>query len=190
MNSKIEMARSYMIETISKSKADPFGLAEHVAIVERWAKYLLKSHPEADEEVVLLGVWLHDIGHYPPDENDHAVKGEKLAVGFLKKLKLSKERISKIAHCVRAHRCKDVLPESIEAKIIACADSASHLTDFAYIDIVMRNKGIKEKYSALDKLERDYRDVAIFPEVKQKLEKLYLSWKRLLEEFEKINEEI
>lgn len=186
----IENTKKFMRKTISKAKSDPFGLIRHVEIVERRAKFILKSHPEADEETILLGVWLHDIGHYPADDEDHAIKGEKKAFEFLKKLKLDKDKINNVAHCVRAHRCRDVLPGSIEAKIIACADSAAHFLDFMYLDIIMSYKNSIKKYSALDKLERDWRDVAIFPEVKDKLEKLYLYWKQLIIEFKNVNEEI
>ncbi len=186
----VEKTRAFMTKTVLKAKSDPFGLIQHVEIVERWAKFILKSHPEADEETVLLGVWLHDVGHYPVSNEDHAIRGEKIAISFLKKLRLNKDKLDKAVHCVRAHRCKDVMPGHIEARIVACADSAAHLLDFMYLDVVMCHKNSKNKYSAIDKLERDWRDVAAFPEVKNKLEKLYIYWKQLIIEFDKINEEI
>src|SRR3989344_1112220 len=153
MKSSVEKLREHLIETISKAESDPFGIVEHVKIVERWAKFILDKHREADKEITLMGVWLHDIGHYPLDEEDHAIKGERRAIEFLNKIKLDKEKIKKVAHCVRAHRCKDVHPETIEAKILSCADSASHLTDFVYLDMIMKNKEKKNKSSAIEKLE-------------------------------------
>jgi len=54
----------------------------------------------------------------------------------------------------------------------------------------MKYKDVKDKYSALNKLERDYRDVSLFPEVKREIEKLYQNWKELIIEFEKVNDEI
>ena len=182
--------KNYLIETISKAESDPYGVVEHVEIVERWAKFILKNHPEADKEITLISVWLHDIGHYPLDDQDHAQVGEKIALTFLRSINFPKEKIQKIAHCVRAHRCRDVQPQTIEAKIVACADSASHFIDYAYTDMMVRNKKLPEKKSVIEKLERDYRDISLFPEVKSKLEKLYLAWKMLIPEFEKINEEI
>jgi hypothetical protein len=190
MAALIEKSRKHLTETISKAESDPYGIVEHVKIVERWAKVILKSHREADEEIVLTSVWLHDLGHYPIDSQDHAVRGEKRAAEFLKKINLGEAKIKKIAHCVRAHRCKDVLPLTIEAKIVACADSASHFIDFAYLDLIMCNKELNKNYSALEKLERDWRDVSMFAEVKKKLEKLYLAWKSLLQEFETVNSQV
>jgi uncharacterized protein len=186
---KVEEAKKYFVELVEKEK-DIYGMLEHVKIVERWANHILEKHSEADREVVLLGVWLHDTGIYPLNKDDHAVVGEKKAVNFLKKIKLEEDKIRKVAHCIRAHRCRDIMPATIEAKILACADSASHLLDFAYLDIIMKNKIKNSNYSALDKLERDFRDLGNFPEIKKELSKLYETWKDLLVEFKKINDKI
>ncbi len=125
----------------------------------------------------MLSIWLHDIGHYPlPTEIDHAIRSENIAREFLKKESVNEEEIQKILHCIRAHRVKDVQPQSMEAKIIACADSASHMTDIIYIDMA-KNKMIKQ---ALDKLERDFRDLSLFPRIKEQLTEVYESWKKLL----------
>lgn len=179
MNNIIDKAKKYFYDHIARND-DIYGLERHLPLMEKWAKRLLKENPQVDEEVVLLGVWLHDIAHYPPESSsDHAVKGEAVTKEFLTKNNYPKEKMEKVLHCVRSHRCKDVLPETLEAKIIACADSASHLTDLAYLDIVMDGR---DDY-ALGKLERDFRDVGTFPEIKKELEPLYLAWKKLLKEF-------
>ena len=137
-----------------------------------------------------MGVWLHDIGHYPISEMDHAVIGEKRSREFLTSLKISPAKKDAICHCVRAHRCKDIMPQTIEAKIVACADSASHFTDFAYLDSIMKNKDNKKSYSITEKIERDYRDIALFPEVKRELEILYKKWKELVVEFKRVNDKV
>jgi len=125
----------------------------------------------------LLSVWLHDIGQlFKPKEADHAIKSEKEARRFLSEVGLAPEKIERVAHCVRAHRNKDVSPETLEAKILAAADSASHMTDICYIDMVQSG----EKESVLAKLDRDYRDVAFFPELKKEVTPLYRAWKELL----------
>lgn len=188
--SNIDKAKNNLVQEIASAESDPYGIVSHTQIVERWANFLLDNHPEADKEITLMGVWLHDIGHYPLDEIDHALRGEERAKRFLNTLNLSPQQKEAIIHCVRAHRCRDVQPETIEAKIVACADSASHFIDFAYLDALMRNKHLDRKYSVMEKVERDYRDISLFPEVKVKLEKLYLRWKELIREFEKINDEL
>lgn len=157
-------------------------LPRHLAQVERWAKRLLNEHSEAKEEIVLTAVWMHDIGLLiGPEETDHAVNSEAEVKRFLTSIGADDELVSKIAHCVRAHRCRDIQPETIEAKILAVSDSASHMTDTVYIE--MANRGDVEV--ALGKLERDIRDVGLFPELKEQMLPLYQGWKSLLTAYPK-----
>lgn len=152
-------------------------LPRHLTQVERWAKRLLQEHPEALGEVVLASVWLHDVGLLTgPDETDHAVNSEIEARRFLTTIGADENFIARVSHCVRAHRCRDVQPETIEAKILAVSDSASHMTDTVYIEMV--NRG--EREAALAKMERDLRDVSLFPELREKMMPLYQGWKNLL----------
>ncbi|OGD57346.1 hypothetical protein A2V71_00825 [Candidatus Berkelbacteria bacterium RBG_13_40_8] len=172
-------AQKYFDDYIHENE-DIFHLERHLVQVERWAKRLLETHSEADEEIVMLGVYLHDIAHYPVDKNsDHAVRGEEKATEFLKDNNYPEDRIKKVTHLVRSHRCKDIQPETIEARILACADSASHLTDSMYLDIIQDERS---DY-ALGKLERDYRDIGIFPEIQQELKPLHEAWKNLINAF-------
>lgn len=164
--------------------SDPYQLREHVLEAEKWASFMLNKYPEADRDVVMLSVWLHDSGYYPiQKEIDHAITGEQKAREFLTKENFAEEKAEKVLHCVRAHRCRDVIPESLEDKIIAFVDSASHMTHPMYIYIAMA----KIEYKAIDKLERDYRDLSFFPDIKKELTPLYESWKNLLKVYEKIN---
>ncbi len=161
----------------------PF-LARHVAEAEKWAKKILKNHLDADEEIVLISVWLHDIGHIDNGINrtDHAVISEEEAKIFLKNIKMPDEKIAQVAHSVRSHRCKDVIPKTLEAKILAAADSASHFTDINYIEHM--SSGHRDY--AFSKIERDYRDISLFPELKKELTPLYKAWKKLLKAYPEI----
>jgi len=189
MESKIlEKAKENFLKMIVDFGSDPYHLGKHVPEVERWAKYMLGKYPEADKEVVLLAVWLHDIGHYPlPYEGDHAARSEAVAKAFLEKEKYPEEKISRVLHCVRSHRCSDVMPKTLEAKIVAFCDSASHMTDDIYFDMSRDDKKEGREFRAYAKLERDFRDLSSFPEVKKELVGLYEAWKKLLEEYEKLN---
>lgn len=175
----INKAKSYFLKTFKKKKNPIYPyLPRHVTEVEKWTKKILQNYPKADKKVVLLAVWLHDIGHVVRGQSDdHAVKSEAEARRFLSGLKISSEMIEKVAHCVRAHRCREVQPRSLEAKILAVSDSASHLTDFNYLVHIQDG----ERDYALGKLERDYRDVGLLPNLKNELTPLYKAWKQLLE---------
>ena len=184
MNQLLNRTKEHCLKTLAKldvsfgsAEADSY-LPKHINEVEKWAKKIIKDYP-ADEEIVLLSVYLHDIGHAFGEHKDHELKSEAEAKLFLKEMGLAEDKISKVTHCIRAHRCKDVQPETTEAKILATADSLSHMTDGCYMGMVIDGK----KDLALGKLERDYRDVGFFPKIKQEIAPLYQAWKNLLEIF-------
>ncbi len=187
MTAIIEKAKELFLQVIGDFGSDPYGLSSHVPEVEKWARKLLKKHPDADEEIVLLSVWLHDIGHYPPTESDHAVRSEERAKAFLEKEDYPAEQMGRVLHCVRAHRCKDVMPASFEAKLVAAADSASHMTDSMYFNMSRVDKEKKQEFRAYAKLERDMRDVALFPELQEELKDICAAWKLLLKAYEHID---
>lgn len=180
-NNIVDLAEDYFHAYIREND-DIYRLDRHLVQVNKWAKKLLEENPEADSEVVLLAVWLHDIAHYPPKpDNDHAVNGELITRKYLLSNNYPSDRIEAVAHCVRSHRCKDIMPKTLEAKILVCADSASHLTDQMYLDIAKEGR---VDY-ALGKLERDYRDIGAFPKIQKELKPKYESWKKILEEINK-----
>lgn len=176
----VDKTKQHFLESVKKAGSEYNYLSRHLTQVEKWAIKILQRKPEADKELVMLGVWLHDIGQVVGDkQNDHAINSEAEAKRFLGKEEADNELINKVAHCVRAHRCKDIQPETLEAKIVAVADSASHMTDIVYID--MASKGNIE--DAKTKLERDFRDEGLFPELQRESRPLYEAWKKLLEIF-------
>lgn len=177
-NKLVLQARKHFLVTFNKTKNPIYlYLPRHVAMVEKWARNILFDHPEINKNVLLMSVWLHDIGLLFWDKGkDHAIKSETETKRFLLEIGIKPEIINEVAHCVRAHRGRDVPPESLEAKILAAADSASHLTDFNYL--VQMSQGQRDY--TLGKLERDYRDICVFPKLKKELTPLYLAWKKLL----------
>ncbi len=188
MNENIDYAKKKFYQMISDFGSDPYNLVSHLNEMEKWAKYLLKINPSADKETVLIAVWLHDIGHYPINTNkDHAIIGEELSLKILNQIGYKKNKIENIIHCVRAHRCKDIMPKSIEAKIIACADSASHMTDSTYFDMSKDDLKANNPFRAYKKIERDFKDLDLFPQIKKELEDMYFAWKNLISSYEKLN---
>jgi len=174
----IKKVKEHFINNLKNSDQEMIRILEkHLPQVEKWALKLLEMYPEANKDIVLMGVWLHDIGHVIGNsEIDHAINSETEAKRLLTEHNLPKDIIDSVAHCVRSHRCKDVQPNTMEAKIIAAADSASHLTGNIYADMASRG----EIERALGKLERDIRDTKIFSELYEQLYPVYLAWKQLL----------
>ncbi len=187
MVSIIEKAKAEFLKMVGDFGSDPWHLLSHVPEAEKWAKLMLKKYPEANKEVVFLAVWLHDFGHYPvPAEVDHAIRGEERARKFLEQESYPKEKMDKVLHCVRSHRCKDVMPETLEARIMAFCDSASHMTDTIYFDMVRTGEDGRFP-RAYAKMKRDFRDLAMFPEMQKELSEIYEAWQTLLKAYEKIN---
>lgn len=174
----VELTKKHFLDTVNGAGPEHSILLRHLPLVERWAEKIADRKPEARKDVVLMGVWLHDIGQIIGDkETDHAINSEAEARKYLGGLGVDEETINLVAGCARSHRCKDVQPETLEAKIVAVSDSASHMTDIVYAD--MAGRGDLEK--AKGKLERDFRDVSLFPEIKEEVGALYQAWKSLLE---------
>lgn len=183
----IEKAKGKFSQMVKDFGSDPYHLLTHVPEAEKWAHFMLSKYPQADKEVVLLSVWLHDIGHYPiPTEIDHAIRSEELAKEFLEHEKYDKGKMNKVLHCIRAHRCRDVIPKLLEAKIMAFIDSASHMTDSIYFNMAKDDKENKKSFRVYAKMERDMRDLSSFPEIQNKLTELYCAWQNLIKEYEKI----
>ena len=95
------------------------------------------------------------------------------------------DRILRIYHCVRAHRNKDVKPETKEAKLVAGCDSLTHLVFAPYMDMVRVGLETGVRSDALGKLERDYRDVKKFlPELQDTFRAHYHAWKAFIKNAE------
>ncbi|MCX6795750.1 MAG: HD domain-containing protein [Candidatus Falkowbacteria bacterium] len=184
----IEKAKNKFLQTVNDFGSDPYHLLPHVPEVEKWVRHIATKYPQVDLEIAILGAWLHDLGHYPiPTEVDHAIRSEEQARIFLEQEAYPADKLAQVLHCVRAHRCRDLAPESLEAKIVACADSASHMTDSMYFSMAKDDKESGGEFRVYAKMERDYRDVAFFPEVREELESIHQAWYELMKSYERIS---
>ncbi|MFW6109872.1 MAG: HD domain-containing protein [Patescibacteria group bacterium] len=172
----IEDAETFFRESFSEGDPEYVLGLQHVEEVVAWAKWLLNHYSQADRAVVLTAAWLHDVGRTTKDHStDHAVQSAQITRRFLKR-RLKQDTIANIVHCVRAHRVKEVVPKTLEAKIVAVADSISHMTGPVYI-LVGKELGWE---FAFRKLDRDFRDLDLLPKIKKLFEDLYFPWKQLL----------
>jgi len=173
----IDKTKVHFLEIFRENKNPPYiYLPRHVFETEKWAKKILQKYSEANREVVLLSVWLHDIGQVIGKNMDHAINSEDESRLFLPKIEVSAMRIGEITHCVRVHKCKDVQPTTLEAKILAVANSVSHMTDFYYITMISR----LSKETALRKFKKDCEIIKFLPELEKEIEPFCLAWSELL----------
>ena len=95
---------------------------------------------------------------------------------FLPKMEISPEKIGEVAHCARAHKCGDVQPSTLEAKILAVANAVIHMTDFYYITMVSR----LSRETALNKLKKDIQIIKLLPDIEKETKPFCKAWKEIL----------
>lgn len=112
----------------------------HIVPVVNYAR-ILAERIGGDLLVVELAAWLHDIGSIVYGRENHHVTSCEIADEKLREFGCSGELIEKVKHCIFAHRgSQDIVRESVEAEILADADSMSHFDDIgglfkaAYVD--------------------------------------------------------
>lgn len=122
----------------------------------KYAKDLSKKY-KVDEEIVVLSVWLHDIGSIIYGRENHHITGAHIAEQKLKELNYPKERIKLIKNCILHHRgSKNEKMKTTEEKIVAEADAMSAFDSisgifkaaFVYekLDQGEAKKKVREKY--------------------------------------------
>ena len=171
----------------------------HQKEVVRNTEKLLNLYKKADRKIAMIACWLHDISKYYSknrreisrvDELHHTVErfhhidSANLAERFLKNYNLTREEIDKIKNCILRHRnSKPYKAKTLEEKIIAVADTLSHLTSIFYLTYFKffpDNSLEKMVKSQLEKLDRDWRDLQLLPKAKKLVEKEYKTLKKLL----------
>jgi len=98
----------------------------HIDRVRNLALHIGKKE-KADLKVLEAACLLHDIGRKEEMDSNgkfcHAEKGAELAEKFLNKLKIDKNIVDNIKHCVISHRSRnDFIPQTTEAKVLFDAD--------------------------------------------------------------------
>jgi uncharacterized protein len=95
---------------------------QHVIRVKKNALRIAVDYPDADREIIVYAVLLHDVGRNVKGKN-HAEVGAEKSREFLNKLGMNTEIIDRIVHAIRTHRYRDrEMPETLEAKILFDAD--------------------------------------------------------------------
>lgn len=138
------------------------GCFYHIRAVADNAAKLAKQFG-ADEEVVIIAAWLHDVASIT-DYNlyeEHHIHSAKMAKEILEKFDHDKEKTAQVQSCVLNHR-GSISGErlSLEELCVADADAISHFDNvpsLLYLAYVKRNLDIDEgKEFVKAKLMRSY----------------------------------
>jgi hypothetical protein len=144
----------------------------HLEIVEKISLELCDHYPNADRDLVILLVWLHDYGKMINSIDPHQAT---LTYGKAKLLKLgfSPPLVEKVISFIdlfdkKIDLDKDFTP--IEVKIVSSADAASHLVGPFYY-MWMHENGDRDPFylmeSTLKKAKMEWEKKIVLPEVKQ-----------------------
>ena len=144
--------------------SNKFGIGAyyHIEAVVKNAEILAKKF-EADEEIVIISAWLHDIASitdYSLYELHH-IHGANIAENILKQFNYEEEKIDKVKKGILNHRGSvNSTRLSIEEKCVADADAISHfdsIPSLLYLAYVNKHMNIEEgRNFVVEKLKRSY----------------------------------
>lgn len=175
MTNKILLIKKQIKDECLNSKfIESWFYEAHLLGVEKFAKHLLIKLPKANREIVLLGVWLHDLQRIRGIKGSHAKAGASEAEKVMKEFNYDNKTIQHVKEIVLSHCCDTKLkPKTTEGKILASADAMSHyVNDFYLIIATTGQRNLKEfKKWALEKLDRDYNKKIFFSFAKKEIKK-------------------
>lgn len=156
----------------------------HLQIVERLVNELCNIYTEADRNICLLLVWLHDYGKILAQKPENYDKGDFLtftkgrelmeSLGFSQSV--TDQTISYLQQMERKME-EDLSFAPIEVQIISSADAASHLIG-PFMSLYWYenpDKSIEELLeSGVKKVRKDWLRKVTLPEIKKRFQERYL----------------
>ncbi|BDA69800.1 hypothetical protein RIVM261_075240 [Rivularia sp. IAM M-261] len=148
----------------------------HLLIVEEIAIKLCNIYKNANRELVLLLVWMHD---YRKITNQSAYDSEIAGEKFLLENGVSAKRAKQVIASIKIIDRKDpqeLVAESIEIKIVSSADAAAHMIGPFFSIYWWENSDVSiEELQARNrkKLTTDWERKIVLPEIKQAFEFQY-----------------
>jgi len=124
----IEQIR-FFVEEECKKPTSKYGYEPYLGHFIPVVKYskILGEKFNADLEILEISAWLHDIGSIIHGRENHHITSSEIAEKKLIELNYPTQKIKQVKHCILAHRgSQDIPRETIEAQILADADSMSH----------------------------------------------------------------
>lgn len=187
---KLIQLQNQAIDLSLKNKAMSWFVETHIKLVEKNALWLLEKLPQANREVVLAAVWLHDIMRVLDQEmakdnsGDHAIEGAKFAEKMIDQLEINNPEKDLILEAIRCHSCKKELPQSLEAKIIASADAMAHMYPEFFLGLLKYDQSFEiseMKSFAVKKIEKDLNNKIFFDFAKDHIKDNYNKIKAFFE---------
>lgn len=150
-----------------KSPENVFGIGvyKHIAAVVKNGK-LLSDQYGADEEIVMISAWLHDIASvtdYSLYEKHH-IYGAEIAREILEDFSYDESKISLVQRCIQNHR-GSINSERSTIEEICVADAIFHfdnIPSLLYLAYVKRNMDLEAGVTFVKKkLQRSYSKLSV-----------------------------
>jgi hypothetical protein len=172
MDEKIQKLKSYVVEA-SKNPSflhHDWFVEYHLNIFEKIALELCDIYKEADKDVVLTLVWIHDYGKILDMAREHELNHK--AGELLVELDFPTDFVKKVMEYLEIFESKmttDLSKAPIEVQIASSSDAASHMVG-PFMPIYWKeynSKSIKELMGEqIKKLTKDWERKIVLPEVK------------------------
>ncbi len=177
MNENIQKLKDHVIEA-SKNPSflhHEWFVEHHLNIFEKIALELCEIYKEADKDIVLTLVWIHDYGKILDMAKEHELNhkaGELLLeLGFPAEFV---EKVMEYLEIFESKMTKDLHAAPIEVRIASSSDAASHMVG-PFMPIYWKeynSKTIPELMAGqINKLNKDWERKIVLPEVKKAFEK-------------------
>jgi len=101
--------------------------------------------PEADQTDLFLAAWLHDIGYWDGNPNEHEALGAEMAGEFLGQFGIDRARIERIQSAILATKIPQKPLNLLES--ILCDSDLFHLANEDWFDQTLLLKKEREKIS-------------------------------------------
>jgi len=179
----IKEIKSYSIHTAKENGWDWYYYVHQKEVV-RCAEILLGKH-KANNEIVVIAAWLHDISKYSVRlekfthamQKRHNIDSAKIADKLLDNLGLDKKEREQVRQCILRHRNGGKYKvRNIEEKVLTVADAMSHFTGvFYFLHHKFHSEDSVEEMveKHIEKFEEDWRDLGLLPGAKKLVKKEY-----------------
>ena len=166
---KVQQIKNLIKNECAKGPIDNWFYSTHLLGVEKFAKWLLARLPKANKEVVMLGVWLHDLQRIKGIKGNHQEVGAKEAEKVMIKFAYDNKTIKQVKNIILSHSCSSKKPNTLEGKILTSADAMSYYHNDFFLQIAVTGQRNLEEYKkwVLEKLNRNYNVKICFPFAKK-----------------------
>ncbi|MEM5830289.1 MAG: HD domain-containing protein [Candidatus Aenigmatarchaeota archaeon] len=188
MNKKLfEKIKSYVENEYKNSGEWYLSYKNHVLLVYKVA-IKLANKLKANKDVIKVAALFHDIAVMKFGKENHEIKSAEIAEDVLLKFNLDRSFIEEVKKCIIEHRhSKDIIPSSLESKIIRDADAISVIMNplwFLIVFLERTNYNFREAFQMLKNRTDELYNSLILDESKKLAKRYYKNFLKIFKNLE------